>query len=95
LYNLLTKTKENVCQDGLLVIHIVARTWTDNAFRAQLLANPREVLVANGLEISPNVEVTITPGNGRVKIDFPLPAKPEGVNADVLIALTSVPDWCC
>jgi len=75
--------------------HVVAKTWSDSALRAQLLAHPREVLVAHGLEISPNVEVTITPGNGRVRIDFPLPDKPEGVDADVLAALTSVPDFCC
>ena len=75
--------------------HVVAKTWSDPAFRSQLLAHPREVLVANGLNISPNVDVTITPGNGRVKIDFPLPDKPEGINADVLVSLASVPDWCC
>jgi hypothetical protein len=75
--------------------HVVAKTWSDPKFRKQLLDHPRETLVAHGMDISPNVEITITPGNGRVKIDFPLPAKPEGIDADVLVALTSVPDFCC
>jgi len=47
------------------------------------------------MEISPNVEVTVKPGTAKVRMEFPLPDKPDGVNAEVLAAITGVPDICC
>lgn len=75
--------------------HVVAKAWADDAFKKELLKNPREVLIAHGMEISPNVEVTITPGTGKVRMEFPLPDKPSGVDAAVLASITGVPDICC
>jgi hypothetical protein len=55
---------------------LVNKAWTDDAFRAQLTANPREVLSAYGAQIPPGVDIEVME-DGSDKWHFVLPAAPE------------------
>jgi len=65
---------------------IVARAWADEDFKGRLLANPKDVLRENGLEIAPDVQVSVVeaPETACVGEDsedvrrFLLPVNPAG-----------------
>ena len=63
---------------------IVAKAWADDAFRQKLTSSPKEVLTEYGWYIPENAVVTVTQGSGPTKIDFVLPNKPAGINANDL-----------
>ena len=55
---------------------LVNKAWTDDAFRAELTANPRKVLSAYGAQIPPGVDVEVVEDESD-KWHFVLPAAPE------------------
>jgi len=65
---------------------IVARAWADEDFKGRLLADPRAVLCENGMEIEPDVPVSVIEATETVDYDqalmnvrrFILPANPGG-----------------
>ena len=60
---------------------IVARAWTDDAFKQQLIANPTEVLKAQGVAIPEGVDVRVVE-NTESTIYLILPARPGGEISD-------------
>ena len=61
---------------------VIARSWDDDAYKAQLLNDPRSVLKDAGINVPADVEITVTeqqPG----QMNLVLPAKPvEGEISD-------------
>jgi hypothetical protein len=64
---------------------VVARAWTDEAFKARLLANPASVLRAFGVEVPPGVAVTAAE-NTSSTFHLVLPERPadEDVTSELL-----------
>src|SRR6185437_9617755 len=56
---------------------IVARAWADDDFKARLLAHPKVVMREYGLEIDPEVEVSVVEDSAAVR-HFVLPPNPTG-----------------
>jgi Nitrile hydratase, alpha chain len=54
--------------------HLVARTWSDPALKAKLLADPAGVLKANGLTVPAGVTVKVLENTDRV-LNLVLPVK--------------------
>jgi len=54
---------------------LVARAWSDPAFKARLLANPAAVLRAEGVNLPAGVSVHVLENTGEV-INLVLPLKP-------------------
>ncbi len=55
---------------------IVAKAWSDEQFKAGLMADPKTVLKENGVDVSDSVEVKVVENTDNV-IHFTLPPKPE------------------
>src|SRR5262245_52330596 len=71
---------------------VVARSWADDEFRKQLLADPVGVLKANGVDIPPGVRVEVHEDSGDVS-HLIIPVKP----SDLQISDFSAADgasWC-
>jgi hypothetical protein len=62
---------------------VVARAWSDEAFKKQLLANPIEVLKANGVDLPPEVAVKVVEDSAKV-IHLILPNKPTDLSDEEL-----------
>ena len=56
---------------------VVARAWSDEAFKRRLLAEPGAVLGEQGLELRAGVEVRVVENTAEV-VHLVLPAPPEG-----------------
>ena len=54
---------------------LVARTWSDPAFKARLLAAPAAALAEQGIELPPGVEVRVHE-NSAALVHLALPPKP-------------------
>jgi hypothetical protein len=54
---------------------LVARAWGDQAFKAQLLAEPTRALAEQGIQLPPGVEVRMVENTDRV-LHLALPPKP-------------------
>jgi hypothetical protein len=54
---------------------VVARAWSDEAFKRRLLAEPGAVLREQGMDVPPGVEVRVVE-NTDTLIHLPLPPKP-------------------
>lgn len=61
---------------------VVARSWVDQAFRDKLLANPAEVLAAEGVTTLRDVDICITEGTGRFTMQIPLPPRPADLDGE-------------
>lgn len=77
------------------VSKLIARAWLDSDFQEQLIANPKETLISNGVSIPEGVEVQIDRNSFRWKIEsipetesalytIPLPPKPADINDEDL-----------
>ena len=60
---------------------IVAKAWSDHAFKQRLIANPAEVLRENGLDVPQGTEVRLVEGEAEAEISaglmvLSLPPKP-------------------
>ena len=53
---------------------IVAKAWSDEGFKQQLLANPRATLQGAGIELPPGVELKVVENTSSVRY-FVLPMK--------------------
>ena len=56
---------------------IVAKAWSDPAFKKRLMENPTEVLKSNGIEIPSGTRVVIKE-NTKNEFHLTLPEKPTG-----------------
>ncbi len=56
---------------------VIAKAWSDPAFKKKLLHNPTAVLAAEGIELPKEVHVEIHESTNKV-IHLNLPHKPEG-----------------
>jgi hypothetical protein len=56
-------------------VDIVTKAWTDDTFKAALLANPEEVLKKHGIHLKPNVKYKLHE-NTAATTHLVLPAKP-------------------
>ena len=76
---------------------VVVKAWTDDAFRARLIANPRQVLNEEGFDFPEDMEITITPDSSNGSLVLGLPPKPAGLNDNELKAAADdvVPGFCC
>ena len=74
---------------------VIARSWDDDAYKAQLLSDPRTVLSEAGIDVPDDVDVTISeqqPG----QVHFVLPAKPvEGEISDQALQTVAGGFCCC
>jgi hypothetical protein len=61
---------------------LVARTWSDEAFKARLLADPAAVLAEQGIPLPPGVEVRIHEDTPAV-VHLTLPPRPPSVNREL------------
>lgn len=60
----------------------VAKAWSDDAFRARFINDPRTVLREEGWDIPDDVDVTVAANTSQSKIVIGLPAKPPGVSGE-------------
>lgn len=75
---------------------VVVKAWTDDAFRARLMADPEATLKAEGFDLPENMDVAVL--EGSTKWVFPLPPKPEaalGGNAEEAALGYSSSTCCC
>lgn len=57
------------------VARVIAKAWTDPAFKQHLLQNPREALAAEGITVDPNVKIFVHE-NSDTQIHYVLPQGP-------------------
>ena len=57
---------ERELKNGAAFDKVVAKAWTDPAFKAQLLADPRATLAAAGLAIPPDVTVKVVENTDKL-----------------------------
>ncbi len=57
---------------------VIAKAWSDPAFKKKLLQNPEATLAQEGLPIPKGVHVEVHESTNKV-LHFNLPPKPEGV----------------
>jgi hypothetical protein len=57
---------------------VVARAWSDPAFKAQLLADPNAALASAGASVPPGMAVKVVESTEKLTY-FVLPARPENV----------------
>ena len=62
-------------EQGRKMGEIVARAWSDETFKQQLISDPLTVLKENGIEVPPGVEVRILENTDKL-FNFILPPKP-------------------
>lgn len=55
---------------------VIAQAWVDENFKAKLLADPKGVLKAEGIEFPENVKVNIAEAKGD-ELNLTLPLKPK------------------
>jgi len=75
---------------------IVARAWSDQAFKSRLLTDPRTVLREHGLDLEPDIDVKVVESTAKLR-HFILPTSPAGEMAEE--ELNPAPDdyycgWC-
>lgn len=75
------------------MMSLAARAWADDAFRAQLLANPAAVLAAEGIDVPAGLTVRVVEDTNAV-VHLVLPARPDGeLSDDVLTSITRGGAW--
>jgi hypothetical protein len=77
------KERKMADAESKIAARIVAKAWASDEFKKQLLANPAEVLAAEGLKVAPDVQV-ISIASSPVVTHFLLPEKPSDLNVDAL-----------
>jgi len=58
---------------------IIAKTWSDAAFRQRFLSDPKSILRENGIEIPDSVDVSVKEGTGAGRIELELPPRPANI----------------
>lgn len=62
---------------------VIAKAWTDEAFKKRLLSNPSETLRGEGIDVPGDVEVRAVENTNKV-VYFVLPPKPENCDLEEL-----------
>jgi hypothetical protein len=70
---------------------VIARTWTDEAFKKELLADPVRVLAANGVAVPKGTAVKVLEDSNAVN-HLVLPPKPADLNLSDFTASDN--SWC-
>jgi len=74
---------------------IVAKCWADTAFKAQLIADPKATLAAEGIAVPEGIELRVLE-NTATTFNLVLPPAPEGELSDEdLGAVTGGSSCCC
>ena len=76
---------------------VVARAWSDPAYKSQLVTNPKEVLGQAGINFSPGIDVQIAEGASEFSeedatgntVRLPLPEKPADMGDEDLAKAAS------
>ncbi len=61
---------------------VIAQAWVDEEFKAKLLADPKAVLKAEGIEIPENIKLNLTEAK-EDELNLTLPLKPDGLEGSV------------
>lgn len=78
---------------GALYPQLIARSWADEAFAQQLIAQPRQVLAKYGIKFPEEIEVKVVagqnevvfrPGSPQGTLELPLPGKPSDLDQESL-----------
>jgi hypothetical protein len=72
---------------------LVAKAWTDESFKQQLVSRPNEILEEYGVELPQGVEIRVVENTDEVEY-LPLPAKPSTQNI-AQMALDPCGRCCC
>lgn len=65
------------------------KAWSDPAFRAKLLADPRAALLAEGVQVPADITINVVENTGNV-INLVLPARPsEAMSEEALAAISA------
>ena len=72
---------------------IVAKAWTDEDYKKILIANPKEILKQEGIELPDKIKISILE-NSDSELNFVLPAKPAEIGgiSGVEKRLSAFPD---
>ena len=63
---------------------VIAKAWTDDGYKKRLIENPREELMAAGIHVPGNTDVSIEEGETQHRLVLGLPPKPTGIDEDNL-----------
>ena len=63
---------------------LIAKAWSDAAFRDRLVADPKKVLNEQGWDLADNVDVKVQADSDRHSMVIGLPKKPAGLKDDQL-----------
>lgn len=77
---------------------VVARAWSDPAYRARLMADPHAVIADAGLPHLEGVDITVVEGSANPTMTLSLPPAPEGSEGTQVEAggeLSSTETSCC
>ena len=67
----------------------IKKAWSDPAFRAKLLADPRAALLEEGVQVPADVTINVVENTGNV-INLVLPARPsEAMSEEALAAISA------
>lgn len=69
-------------KDSMRAFHkVVAKTWSDPAFKARVTADPKSVLAEHGVSVPEGLEVKVVENTDKV-FHLILPSKPSGDLSD-------------
>lgn len=91
----------NSYSQGKNYAKVVAKAWKDERFRAELLANPREVLEKYKVDLPEGANIIIDEGGTEFIWDptprfvIPLPPEPTGIGSDDLNDMAFAAIRCC
>ncbi len=72
---------------------VVAKAWSDEDFKAKLMADPKSVLKENGVEVPDDIEIKVVENSDK-QVHFILPPKPkEGQLSDEELGRVAGGSW--
>ena len=74
-------SREQQDQQAKAYGRLVAKAWSDEAFKQRLMADPAAVLRAEGVTVPPGTDVRLVENTDKV-VHLTLPAKPAGDLSD-------------
>jgi hypothetical protein len=74
-------------QEEVEYARIVARSWSDSAFREEMIANPKEVLSRHRIAVPDHVVIRVKPDSDKTSVELGLPSRP--VLGDEQIAIST------
>ena len=77
-------------EGSLEYARVVAKSWTDPAFRERLIADPRTVLGQFGIAVPHDVLISVNPDAETTRVELALPPMPAMTDE----ALTRIADVC-